>query len=94
MLTVETVATVVIAAIQELTSSYGIVCPTLLPTTRPFTEIAGLDSLHCVEMIVDICNKIPLDTDNNVFWDASGMARTITEAANYLYARQRQQRLS
>jgi hypothetical protein len=80
---------VVIGAIQATCTRYGLICHALSGDICPMRDIDGLDSLHCVELIVDIAARIPIDTDNNVFWTDGGSLRTIQQVAKHLASKQR-----
>jgi hypothetical protein len=74
-------------AVRELSVRYGLECPALVPSLRPFADMTGFDSLHCVEVIVDIAAQLPVDTDNDVFWDEKGAPRTLEQIVTYLHGR-------
>ena len=75
---------IVALAIKDLAARYGLACPELGPQTRPLLDVPGLDSLHCVELIVDISVTIAVETGNEVFWDTEGRARTLSQVADCL----------
>jgi acyl carrier protein len=85
MSTVEALEQMVKDGLSELSTRYGLECPTLESGTRPMLDIQGLDSLHCVELIVDLSERAHLDVDNEVFWDESGSFRTIAQVALLLH---------
>lgn len=85
----KTIEGMVIEAIQGACTRYGLTCPALGGDCCPMRDIDGLDSLHCVEIIVDIAARLPIDTDNSVFWTESGSLRTIQQVAKHLASKQR-----
>lgn len=74
-------------AVRELAERYGLECPALAPSLRPLIDVKGFDSLHCVEVIVDIAAHLPVDTDNDVFWDEKGAPRTLEQVVTHLHGR-------
>jgi hypothetical protein len=86
-ITPEEVRNVVSSAILDLAARYGLECPALAPTTCPLMDVEGFDSLHCVEVIVDVTAKLHVETDNDVFWDEKGTPRTLEQIAACLHSR-------
>lgn len=80
---------VVMDALRDASTRYGLTCPTLTGDVCPMRDIDGLDSLHCVEIIVEIGGQFPIDVDNSVFWTEEGSLRTIQQVAKHLASRQR-----
>lgn len=85
----KTIEGIVIETLRDACTQYGLPCPALDGDTCPMRDIRGLDSLHCVEIIVDIAALLPIDTDNSVFWTESGSLRTIQQVAKHLASKQR-----
>jgi hypothetical protein len=85
--TPEEVRDVVFGAIRDLAARYGLACPALTATLCPLIDVQGFDSLHCVEIIVDVSAKLHVDTDNDVFWDEKGTPRTLEQIAACLHSR-------
>jgi hypothetical protein len=85
----KTIEDIVIGVLQAAATRYGLKCPTLTGDICPMQDIDGLDSLHCVEIIVDIAALVPIETDNSVFWTENGSLRTIQQVAKHLASKQR-----
>jgi acyl carrier protein len=91
MQTNDEIETAVIGSLRDLADLYDLECPSdLSGSSIPMAEVGGMDSLHAIELIVDISARLGITVDNNVFWDKKGKLRTVKDAVAYLHGHQKE----
>jgi len=91
MQTKDEIESAVIDALRGVADLYDLECPAdLSGSSVPMAEVGGMDSLHAIELIVDISARLGITVDNNVFWDKKGKLRTVEDAVDYLHGHQKE----
>ena len=63
---------------------HGLETGTLSEASVPMTQIAGIDSLHAIEVLVELASTVAVPEDNYVFWDEDGKFKSIGAVAEIL----------
>jgi hypothetical protein len=74
----------IIRVLGVVAQRHGLETGTLSASSVPMTQIAGIDSLHAIEMLVELASTVEVPEDNYVFWDKNGTFLSIGAVAEIL----------
>jgi plasmid stability protein len=74
----------IIRVLSVVAQRHGLETGTLSADSVPMTQIAGIDSLHAIEVLVELAATVAVPEDNYVFWDQAGKLKSIGAVAEIL----------
>ena len=74
----------IIRVLSVVAQRHGLETGALSAASVPMTQIVGIDSLHAIEVLVELASTVAVPEDNYVFWDKDGKFKSIGAVAEIL----------